>query len=136
VISVTPLRGVVKIFTGNSEPVLVGSPRHIGTLEGQDENRNWNTQGPYQQWRRFPQAPQLGNQIVQVWGSYSVNGNMLTTTPAGMQVMNGLDPHQICNVQTHQCKALDLPPPETIQLTQVDAKTVRTPDGGTAHRME
>ena len=96
----------------------------------------FDPQGRYQQWRRFPQTPQLGNQIVQVWGSYSVNGNMLTTTPAGMQVMNGLDPHQICNVQTRQCKALDLPPPETTQLTQVDANTVRTPDGGTAHRME
>ena len=92
--------------------------------------------GHYQQWRRFPQTPQLGSQIVEVWGSYTVNGNVLTTTPAGIQIVNGPDPHQICNVQTRQCKPLDLPQPDSAQLTQIDENTVRTPDGGTARRVQ
>jgi len=90
--------------------------------------------GQYRQFRRFPQTPQLGNQVVQVWGTYTLNGNVLTTTPTGVEVENGTDPHQICNVQTRYCKPIDMPGPQTTQLTPVDQNTIQTP-GGLAHRM-
>jgi hypothetical protein len=72
--------------------------------------------------------------VVQVWGTYTLNGNVLTTTPTGVEVENSSDPHKICNVQTHYCKPIDPPGPQMTQLTPVDQNTIQTP-GGTAHRM-
>ena len=84
--------------------------------------------GQYNQFIRFPQTPTLGNQIVQVWGQYVLQGTSLTTTPAGAQVSNGPNPQQLCHLQTQQCITPNVQP-STVQIQPIDDNTVQTPQG-------
>jgi hypothetical protein len=84
--------------------------------------------GNYNQFFRFPETSVLGNQILQIWGRYTLNGNLLTTTPSGEQVTNGPNPKEICNLQNNRCMTPELKP-TTTPLEQVDENTIKTPIG-------
>lgn len=89
--------------------------------------------GNYNQFFRFPDTPALGNQIAQIWGKYTLNGNLLTTTPSGEQVTNGPNPKEICNLRNNRCMTPELEP-MTTQMEQVDKNTIKMP-AGTAKRL-
>src|SRR5262249_19834056 len=109
---------------------LVGRWTYQATEEGVPEEVLivFQPNGQYNQFIRFPQTPALGNQIVQVWGQYVLQGTALSNTPAGVQVSNGPNPQQLCNLQTQRCITPNMQP-STVQLQPIDANTVQTPLG-------
>ncbi|HLH11078.1 MAG TPA: hypothetical protein VKV77_04255 [Methylovirgula sp.] len=115
---------------------LVGKWSFQANSEGipEDGILVFQASGVYNEFLRFPQTPQLGNQVVQVWGNYTVQGATLTERPTGGQVSNGPNPNEICNLQTNQCVALNLTP-QTEQLQVVDANTIKT-STATAKRIQ
>jgi hypothetical protein len=91
--------------------------------------------GNYNQFVRFPNVPALGQQVVQVWGKYTLNGTTLTTIPAGSQVSGGTNPSKICNMQlANYCIPPDLKT-QTLQLQPINDSSIGTPFG-TATRIQ
>ncbi|HZV05406.1 MAG TPA: hypothetical protein VE999_10010 [Gemmataceae bacterium] len=80
--------------------------------------------GLYNKFVRYPQSPIFGNQVLQFWGTYKLEGATLTESPSGGEVSNGPNTHAICNLTSNQCTPLKFVP-ETEEIQAIDANTLK-----------